>query len=1065
MNGIEIVSASAGSGKTHRLVEVLEHAVTQGGVRPEAVIATTFTVKAAAELRERVRLRLLENGLVSEAQRLALARIGTVNSVCGSLVTDYAFELGLSPELRVLDEEGAEEAFERTLSARADVSRDAEGEAGAGSEAAVALQELATRMPGLDWVDHVREIATHARMNRIEPQQLRESAARSRDTLLALFPSPAEDGAAIEVALRTELQRFVHHPKLDPSGKTVEVVDHCRRLLTDFDEGRRPSWLQWASVVRKSKDIAKKSADHIQPLVAAARACERHPALRDDLVQVVEQVFTLAAQALEDYQAYKREWGLLDFADQERHALTLLERPEVQERLRGQFELLLVDEFQDTSPLQLEVFLALSRIVPRSVWVGDQKQAIYGFRGTDPSLMDAAIEALERESGTPVETLTQSWRSRAPLVHLTSDVFAAAFATQGLPAERVRLEPSPQTVEDPVLGSFVEVWRIETMTQRKSEVAAAVADRIAALLADEGTHVRDRSTNEPRRATMRDIAVLCRSGVDTHRVAAAIEAVGLDAVIGEPGLMGTLEGRVALAALRLWVDSEDALALAELARIVMLPEEPQAWFERLLDRKADAFTELPEYLRVREARAAAPEAGVLLAFDRALAAVGARELCLRWGHTPQRLANLDRLRAYAVGYVTRGRDEQQTLTLPGLVVHLLGLSGDKKDHQATPGDQDAVTVSTMHGAKGLEWPITILYGLDRDYPSQAFGVHVESPVGPFSFAAPLAGRWIRFWPDPFWYEANARGKPKGGGMPLHERAAMSEQHAVVAKREARELLRVLYVAWTRARDRLVLTAKRGKLLSHQWGEVCDTQGLPLLVEPEQDGLVTWANHTFHVRVQEARAGDPLPPSREPVFGYPIRAPGDYPPARVSPSALEGEGTIGSPERLGPALSVQAGARAIALGDACHAFFAGERAQDDTRERERMASEQLEAFEVLDLLRPADLARLAESFRAWVEGRWPGARWCREWPMQRRWPDGSEMRGYSDLVLETSEGFVVLDHKCLGSGLDDALRSAAGYRAQLDAYSEALRLATGRPVLSRWIHLPFQGVVVEVTAGD
>ncbi|MFM8558822.1 MAG: UvrD-helicase domain-containing protein, partial [bacterium] len=152
MNGIEIVSASAGSGKTHRLVEVLEHAVTQGGVRPEAVIATTFTVKAAAELRERVRLRLLENGLVSEAQRLALARIGTVNSVCGSLVTDYAFELGLSPELRVLDEEGAEEAFERTLSARADVSRDAEGEAGAGSEAAVALQELATRMPGLDWV-------------------------------------------------------------------------------------------------------------------------------------------------------------------------------------------------------------------------------------------------------------------------------------------------------------------------------------------------------------------------------------------------------------------------------------------------------------------------------------------------------------------------------------------------------------------------------------------------------------------------------------------------------------------------------------------------------------------------------------------------------------------------------------------------------------------------------------------------------------------------------------------------------------------------------------------------
>ena len=78
MNAIHLISASAGSGKTHRLVDALERAITsvENPVRPEAVIATTFTVKASAELRERVRARLLEGGLVAQAQRLAMARIG-----------------------------------------------------------------------------------------------------------------------------------------------------------------------------------------------------------------------------------------------------------------------------------------------------------------------------------------------------------------------------------------------------------------------------------------------------------------------------------------------------------------------------------------------------------------------------------------------------------------------------------------------------------------------------------------------------------------------------------------------------------------------------------------------------------------------------------------------------------------------------------------------------------------------------------------------------------------------------------------------------------------------------
>src|SRR5690606_15318562 len=112
---IRIITASAGSGKTTRLSQVLDEAIAEGRVRPDGIVATTFTRQAAAELTERARSRLLAGGRGREAHQLLAARIGTVNAVCGTLVADYAFELGLSPRLRVLDEDAAEIEQKRAL--------------------------------------------------------------------------------------------------------------------------------------------------------------------------------------------------------------------------------------------------------------------------------------------------------------------------------------------------------------------------------------------------------------------------------------------------------------------------------------------------------------------------------------------------------------------------------------------------------------------------------------------------------------------------------------------------------------------------------------------------------------------------------------------------------------------------------------------------------------------------------------------------------------------------------------------------------------------------------------
>jgi len=159
--------------------------------------------------------------------------------------------------------------------------------------------------------------------------------------------------------------------------------------------------------------------------------------------------------------------------------------------------------------------------------------------------------------------------------------------------------------------------------------------------------------------------------------------------------------------------------------------------------------------------------------------------------------------------------------------------------------------------------------------------------------------------------------------------------------------------------------------------------------------------------------------------------------------------------------VSVGADPRSLGDACHAFFAADGDDLDEAARVQMAARLLQSFSVQGSLRAEDLARAGVSLRVWAGRHWPGATWRREWPLRRRLPDGSELHGFADLVLETRDGLVLIDHKCLGGTLAEALAAAASYGAQLAAYAEVLERATGRAVLGRWLHMPLQGMCVEI----
>lgn len=1063
LNTIKIVTASAGSGKTTTLATILKDALSgdDAHVRPEGVLATTFTNKAAAELAERTGQHLIKAGLFSAAHRLGAARMGTVNAVCGEIVREFAFELGISPEVSVIDEREAVKLLDVALSA---VVKSLEPE----------LAALSERMPDFQWSNQVQRIIDRARTNDIDDAALRDCAKRSVETFKELLPEPlpGEHDARLEQALRD----FVAGARKleDSTDATKKAINRCAKVLPLLQE-KKLSWSEWAALSNLSAGKRSGAHDLAEPVREAASAHDRHPGLRADCVRSIELVFELAARALAQYDSEKRRLRVIDFVDQEVRCLELLKRDDVRERLREAIDLVLVDEFQDTSPLQLAIFLELAKIAPRSVWVGDQKQSIFGFRGTDPALMDSALEEMltspdpdlindavqaivQREKP---EVLDTSFRSRPELVDVTSALFARRFAEHGIPEERVRLKPH-LTDEPAGLGANFEHWQLTLEKSSKTTLLPHCVVRGVQELLSEGAMVRDRQSGHARKMEPQDIAILCRTNNDCHTATAALESVGIPANVARTGLLSTLECAVALAGLRLFVDGQSSLARAELTRLIDFAEQPSAWLEALLSERDDS-AQSALTRAVDEARTKSPDAGPVQALDLVIDALELRRLCAAWGRSAQRLGNLDALRAHAVTYAEQ--HASQGASPAGLVVYLRGLAGTNwldqplpLDHQAFGATPNAVTVMTWHRAKGLEWPVVVLSGLERTRSDDARGVRVLSERASFDLHDPLGGRWIQYWPWP--YRSNSKN------VPLLDRLQKHPTNNKLVEQLDAERLRLLYVGWTRARDRLVLAAQKKKF---HLGTLADLHGQDgQLPEPDKSGAALWGSKPVSVRVRELEVAEAEPAGWEAGCYFDACGPVDHPLAFISPSAVLSTTAVRSTTavvaesiELGPSLAIASGSDMQKLGEALHGYF-GAKPQFDAADAFLEASQgMLDKWGTATALHAGDVVSAAERFWQWVETRWPGAEVQREYPLVMAREDGAVVRGTADLVVQTDAGFAVIDHKSFPGGKAEQEKKAASFGGQLRQYALMLEAVLGKKSLGTFIHMPVAGRIFRV----
>jgi len=1054
MRNIQLISASAGSGKTYRLMNEIGARVAGKEnvphVQPEQIMATTFTNKAAAELRERIRMRLLDEGKTAEAQRIYDGLIGTVNSICSKLLKEYAFEAGLSPAVDVLLEDDAKRIFNMaTASAIADFGKELEPIArhlsvtgygsGYGKQA--------------DWREYVQNIVNLARSNAMNKETLIAAGNESWASLEALLGKAHSE--AMGVGMDKRLADAVNEAVLAIQGNDDDTTKNTKKVLSFLQNTQRTmsnfgvsnlAWEDWLGL----SDITPgaKSKDLVDDVQNIASEHVKHPRFRHDLKSMIKGVFECAAEALAQYAAYKREQGLMDFVDQEALVLDMAtHNTSFRNAMKERVKLLMVDEFQDTSPIQLALFLKLSELAEEVIWVGDQKQSIYGFRGADPVLMDAVASDIEKSSMAPSanNVLNDSWRSKRELVEFCNAIFSPVF--HHMNEDKVCLG-IPDARKDLAEGGWIENWLLEGSNVSKR--ANALVLGVQKLL-------------DNKQVQAGDIAILCRSNPECEEVSASLKAAGIRASIAQGELLDTQECTLAIAALRYMVDSQDSIALSEIVCFSHLHQGHDGWFNNLLQDSSNTLDLWKQDSLIKELDEARKH-GVYLtpleSLEQAIAAIQLERTIYAWGDVEQRMNNLDQLRAACVEYQDKCKSRRDSATVSGLLTWLFGEAELK---QAKSSGEDTVNVMTYHKSKGLEWPVVIMNSLNKASRSGVFGVSIAE-ADTFVADRPLQGRSIRFWPWPY------------GAKKKAEQLDACISDSVIANKSLEQSLsesnRLLYVGLTRARDGVVLAQQKSKKgVESKWlDELVNSDNQAVLTM--DDSLCSILTRSaekkeFHIEAHTFVGADDVKGSsvNDKLSYFPVHCePVDYPVATVAPSGVDWSDeakqnvSVSILTTLGEAFQKNGSADAADFGNAMHVFLGADN-HSDSMARIAQAKALMDSWSVTGAVTPEDMLEASDRLKQFIHQNYPNAKVLPEWPIAMSLKNNQRLSGWVDMLLELDDGYIVIDHKSYSGGNADEY--VKQYAPQLAIYRDAVVQATAKPVLQTLIHLPMIGQVIEV----
>lgn len=826
------VDAGAGSGKTRVLVERIIHLLDKRLADLDEIVAITFTEKAALEMKERLREACRDKAPKDDPQglsywreierRITHARISTIHSFCTSILREHALHQGRDPDFTMLEEAESslmsKDVTQRVLDEM--ITRDDEAARSVAFEYGMrglsAILEMMLRRRGLVEqiandlpLEDAEALTTHMieRAGQAIAEQLR-AFARSRKLqeltkALSELEGRCEDVDDLRETIRVEMidlcTRIASSENPDEIIKCVEALS-----AFGFRGAKKKNWPGEGDyeAIKNAQDAVKATAQREMPP-------DIDEAIERKSTELVVQLYHVYAEVSAAYQEQKALAVGMDFEDLilETHGLLMSDEHVCGQVARG-MKYLLIDEFQDTDNVQLRIARQLTQQGegkrPELFVVGDAKQSIYYFRGADISVYQEV-----RESSGDVIHLDENFRSLPNVLSFVNDFFSSAglFEEGGVPY--APLEGKREAQKDGRIAFLYPHLEEKTNVEdaRRAE-GLLIASRLADMCSGpSAVEVTDPDTHEIREANFGDVAILFRSTSSLYAYEDGLRRHGIPFnVVAGQGYYERQEISDILNLLRVLVNPLHELALCGWLRspLVALSDESLMYLcaDTSLARAFASYASLDdpeqqcrlEYARelVVELKEEALKLPLSTFLRRLIERTRAESLLLSQAHGVQKVANLRKLVSLADNF-----SRATSPTLREFIRYLGDVSSQSVREGDAPlrtGHSGAVTLMTIHKAKGLEFPIVVVADIARGRAGgpnkDIVGLHRE--VG-------IAAK----------YTDDVGESVSPASLKLLNKCRERE--------EGNESARILYVAMTRARDWLLLSgAPKGESPGQGW---------------------------------------------------------------------------------------------------------------------------------------------------------------------------------------------------------------------------------------------------------
>ena len=1045
MKNVTYINAGAGSGKTYRLTETLTNLIKSEKVKPEQVILTTFTTKAANEFKEKAKAFLYDEGLYDAAIQLDHAMIGTVHSVCQRMIGKYWFHLGLSPNMGVMAEEDTAYYISQSLS---ELPTDEELKVLHGFaryfDIRVTEGYMVKKAINYDfWQDHLKAVIGFA--TNYELEDFKQSEEESLDYIRKFVKADSNCNFTYEElkAVIAEHETFLRSKKQSATNdKRIEALVQAKRRLDRPTLGILKNIDSTIGSPKGYGPLAEDFQNRMAGLWTSQMVYDRQE-------KYIRLIFDLAQRWKENFAQFKRDKNLLDYNDMEKYMRLLMMNKDIASEISQSYRYLFVDEFQDSSPIQVKIFDALSDLMEHSYWVGDFKQAIYGFRGSDIALTKAVVDSVsKKENGCDTDTLDTSWRSLPDIVELNNDVFRKTFADI-LEEKNICLKQHRKN------DNYEESLRYFVNSDEYG-----VAEHVLKLL--------------NRGVKPNEIAVLARANATLADVASQLKQYEIPSSREDTPIIDSYTYTLTSSLLHIVDSTKDSLAKATVAILTEEDYNTRRIIEEkiLNDANDDAKTEdylagVPLIRRLLTIRPKLQQQSVSSLVESMIimldlfnivkkvetdAAFGIS--CL------QIIINTARI------YEEHCVQMNLPATIDGFIAYIETVS------PTGIGDANGVQLHTYHSCKGLQWKYVILMSLNTNVSDlkkavrgETYGVHpvhVEEPTA----ENPYPNVFIRLTP---WIYGTDRNVPDKISSIIEDSAGFKQAYKAMLS----ETNRVLYVGMTRPQDVLILNIekpKRGmKLL--QWPKDNGVNTTSETIPEQGDWDVFGTGHIFKNFTLTQEEFDKLENYGDKDSALSMRLNIDEPdfktrePRYISPSHISKCGKTGKYYDFEQRIPLSKNPEDMAtVGNCIHQIFSG--IEEHTSANRIEMDEIIRNYGLSAVLTDTDaiLSAWKNLYDKLVLLHGEPVKTYHERPFRMDY-DGQTMVGSIDLVWQTQEGDILVDFKNNPMAakyiLDPDNEHFAGwYAGQLNAYQDALE-AAGEKVLQRYIYYPVNGLLVEI----